>query len=116
MQPMMQALLRSLTGRTDPRLIVPALIAAALFAACSARPTPVNDTANRPERLARSININTATSEELQRIPHIGEAVAERVIEFRETHGPFRRTEQLMQIRGISDARYRAIRHLIRTE
>lgn len=67
---------------------------------------PVSDT----------ININTASVEELQRIPNVGESTARRIVEYREQYGPFSRTEDLMQIRGISDERFRQIRHLIRAE
>ncbi len=63
-----------------------------------------------------TININTASAEELQRIPNIGESTARRIVEYRERYGPFRRTEDLMQIRGISDERFRSIRHLVRAE
>lgn len=63
-----------------------------------------------------TININTATADELQRIPGVGESTARKIIEHRDEHGPFRRPEDLMQIRGISDKRFRNIRHLIRTE
>ena len=65
---------------------------------------------------SETININTATREELARIPYIGESTAALIVEFRETQGPFKRPEQLMQIRGVSDERFRRIRHLIRTE
>lgn len=65
---------------------------------------------------AETININAATRDELARIPYIGESTAALIIEFRESHGPFKRPEQLMQIRGVSDERFRRIRHLIRTE
>ncbi len=63
-----------------------------------------------------TINLNTAMAEELQRIPGVGESTARKIIEHREEHGPFRRPEDLMQIRGISDKRFRNIQHLIRTE
>lgn len=63
-----------------------------------------------------TININTASVEELQRIPNVGDSTARRVVEYREQYGPFRRTEDLMQIRGMSDERFRSIRHLIRVE
>lgn len=63
-----------------------------------------------------AVNINTASKEELQRLPYVGTVVADRIIEFRSTHGPFRRPESLMLIKGVSDARFRRIRHLIRTE
>jgi competence ComEA-like helix-hairpin-helix protein len=62
------------------------------------------------------ININTATSEELQRLPHIGASMARKIIEHREKHGLFKRPEQLMMISGISDVRFRRIRHLIRVK
>ncbi len=65
---------------------------------------------------AESININTANFDELQRIPHVGASMAEKIIEHRENQGPFKRPEDLMLIQGISDARYRRIRHLIRVE
>ncbi len=63
-----------------------------------------------------TMNINTASVEELRRIPNVGESTARRIVEYREQYGPFRRIEDLMQIRGISDERFRSIRHLIRAE
>jgi competence protein ComEA len=65
---------------------------------------------------AEAININTATQDELQRIPFIGERLAEEIIEHRELHGPFRRTEHLMLIDGISERRFREIQHLVRVD
>lgn len=63
-----------------------------------------------------TININTASADELRRIPHVGDALAEAIMKHRETHGAFRRPEDLMLVNGISDTRFRRIRHLIRTE
>jgi competence ComEA-like helix-hairpin-helix protein len=65
---------------------------------------------------ARLININTASSEELEKLPGIGKALAARIISFRELYGRFRRAEHLMMIRGISDRRFRAMRALITVE
>jgi len=61
------------------------------------------------------LNINTATEDELAKLPHIGASVARKIVEHRERHGPFRRPEHLMLIDGISDSRFRRIRGLIRT-
>jgi len=61
-------------------------------------------------------DINTASAEELARIPHIGPKLAREIIDFRERHGRFRRTEHLMLIRGMSDGRYRKIRVFVKTE
>jgi competence protein ComEA len=73
-------------------------------------------TGNSNLATSEAININTASSEELQRLPHIGASMAQKIIEHREKHGPFKRPEQLMTIAGISDVRYRRIRHLIRVK
>lgn len=47
------------------------------------------------------ININTADKQELMKIPGIGESKAERIIEYRELHGRFGSTEELMNVSGI---------------
>lgn len=63
-----------------------------------------------------AVNINEASVEELELIPHIGRSMALKIIEHRETNGPFTRPEHLILIQGISDKRFRKIRHLIRVE
>lgn len=63
-----------------------------------------------------AVNINTASKVELQRIPYVGEQTAESIIEHRERFGPFQRKEEIMLISGISDKRFRTIRHLIKVE
>jgi competence ComEA-like helix-hairpin-helix protein len=63
-----------------------------------------------------AINVNTANRHDLLRIPHVGERLAQEIIEHREMHGPFRKPEHLMLLNGISDTRFREIRHLIRVD
>jgi len=65
---------------------------------------------------ARRININTAPIGELEQLPGIGKGLAERIVDHRERFGPFRRTEHLIIVRGISDRRFRALRDLITVE
>ncbi|HYJ45313.1 MAG TPA: helix-hairpin-helix domain-containing protein, partial [Pyrinomonadaceae bacterium] len=62
------------------------------------------------------ININTASSEELEKLPGIGKGLAARIVTFREQYGRFRRAEHLMMVRGISDRRFRTMRSLITAE
>ena len=62
------------------------------------------------------ININTASTKELETLPGIGKSLAERIVEHREKYGPFRRPEQLIAVRGISDRRFRALRDLVTVE
>jgi competence ComEA-like helix-hairpin-helix protein len=63
-----------------------------------------------------AIDINTASAQELAKIPRIGPKLADDIVAFRSRHRRFRRTEHLMLIRGISEKRYREIRDLVKTE
>jgi competence protein ComEA len=62
---------------------------------------------------APRVNLNTAAREEFERLPGVGPALASRVVEHRERHGPFRRAEHLIAVRGFSERRFRSLRHLI---
>ncbi|MGH7783468.1 MAG: ComEA family DNA-binding protein [Candidatus Binatia bacterium] len=63
-----------------------------------------------------AVDINSASAVDLAKIDHIGPKHASAIVDFRERHGRFRRTEDLMLIRGISDSLYREIRALVKTE
>ena len=62
------------------------------------------------------ININKATSEQLQQLPGIGPAYAERIVEWRELNGDFTTFEQLLEIRGIGERRLEQIIPFIRLQ
>lgn len=59
------------------------------------------------------ININQATKEELMQLPGIGESKAFAIITYREEHGNFQTTKDLMQISGIKEGVYNKIKDLI---
>ncbi|MCS7285595.1 MAG: helix-hairpin-helix domain-containing protein [Anaerolineae bacterium] len=59
------------------------------------------------------ININTASQAELESLPGIGPTLARRIIEFRETHGPFKSIEDLKKVPGIGEAIFSRIKDLI---
>lgn len=63
-----------------------------------------------------SLNINSATAEELEALPSVGETIARRIVEFRTKNGSFRRPEHLLLVPGISEKRFRQIRPFIRIE
>jgi competence protein ComEA len=66
------------------------------------------------DRQQRRININRASIEELKSLPGIGQATAQRIVEYRAKNPPFRKIEELMIIRGISRERLERIRDRIR--
>ena len=68
-----------------------------------------------PEPSSR-ISINAATQEELESLPGIGPSLAGRIIAFREEHGRFRSTEEVMLVRGIGEKTFEAIADLITAE
>ncbi|HEX8141068.1 MAG TPA: ComEA family DNA-binding protein [Pyrinomonadaceae bacterium] len=71
----------------------------------------------RPDSSAAPpVNLNTAQTEELERLPGIGKALAARIIAYRQQYGRFRRAEHLIMVRGISDRRFRALRAQITVE
>ena len=62
------------------------------------------------------VNINTATSEELQLLPGIGEARAKAVIDLRKRNGGFKSVEELAEVKGIGAKAITRLRPYIRTE
>jgi competence protein ComEA len=59
------------------------------------------------------LDLNTATAEEIERLPGIGTVLAARIVSHRERYGNFRRPEHLIMVRGLSDERFRRIREFI---
>jgi comEA protein len=59
------------------------------------------------------ININTASSEELQTLYRIGPALAGRIIEYRESYGNFETKEEIMEVKGIGEKTYERIKDFI---
>jgi len=70
-------------------------------------PTEV-DTSN-----AYRICINTASAPELDELPFIGPALAERIILYREENGPFRTIDELLSVKGIGKSIFNSIKDYI---
>lgn len=57
------------------------------------------DTAGAPA--AGVVNINTADVAQLSMLPRVGEKAAQRIVDYRSQHGPFKKTSDLMQVKGF---------------
>lgn len=59
---------------------------------------------------APQVNINTATVQELQLLPRVGPALAQRVVDFRSANGPFKAPEELVRVKGIGEKSFANLR------
>lgn len=59
------------------------------------------------------ININTASQSDLEMLPGIGPSTAANIIAYREANGPFAAIEAIMDVPGIGEGKFEAIRDLI---
>ncbi len=64
----------------------------------------------------KKININTATVAELTALPGIGEAMAQRIVDYRAQNGSFADIDLLLKVSGIGEARLDKIREFITLE
>jgi competence protein ComEA len=53
--------------------------------------------------VADKVNINTATAQDFETLPRIGATLAERIVAYRDQHGPFAGVESLLEVPGIGD-------------
>jgi competence protein ComEA len=59
------------------------------------------------------IDLNAATAEQLETLPGVGPATAAAIVSHREAHGRFKRPEDLLDVRGIGEAKFEALRTLV---
>jgi competence protein ComEA len=56
------------------------------------------------------VNLNQASAEELIALKGIGPKMAERIIAYRKEHGPFKTVDQIVQVKGIGNAKFQKLK------
>ena len=62
------------------------------------------------------LDINLAAAGDFEKLPGIGPKLAQRIVAYRQKHGPFRRVEDLMVVKGVGIKKWKAIRPYLRVE
>lgn len=68
------------------------------------------------EREKNKIDLNQATTDELQLIPGLGPTLSKRIVEYRENHGQFQKIEDIMQVQGIGLKTFQKLQNYITVE
>jgi competence protein ComEA len=76
-----------------------------------AAPPPPNGSG--PDAATEKININTASVEELDKLPGIGPSLAKAIVDYRTKNGPFKQIEDINVVKGIGDALFEKIKDQI---
>jgi competence protein ComEA len=96
-------------------LVVLAVVAlAATGSAAKQKPAAPAKTAAAAKATSSSpVNLNTATQAQLETLPGIGAKAAERILEYRQKNGNFKKVEDLMNVKGIGEKAFLKLKPLI---
>jgi competence protein ComEA len=76
-------------------------------------PAAAQDSSRRTAPPAAAVNINTATASQLEELPGIGKATADRIVQYRQKNGGFKKVEDLMNIPGIGEKSFLKLKPLV---
>ena len=86
-------------------LAIVAFASAGMSAAGAVQQKASPRAASKPASTA-VVNINSASASELESLPGIGAKTAARIIEYRQKNGPFKKVEELMNVRGVGEKNF----------
>ena len=62
------------------------------------------------------VNLNTADAAQLALLPRVGAKAAQRILDYRKEHGNFKKTSDLMQVKGFGDKKYQHLASFLTVE
>ena len=99
---------------TMTRILSVTLLALALSAATlGAQESSGRNAAAAMPSAQAALNLNTATAAQLETLPGIGKSTADRIIEYRQKSGGFKKIEDLMNVKGIGEKSFLKLKPLI---
>ena len=87
-----------------------ALPAAAEQKSPASKPAPTAKAAATP---AAPVNLNTATQAQLETLPGVGAKAAQRILEYRQKTGSFKKIEDLMNVKGIGEKSFLKLKPML---
>jgi competence protein ComEA len=84
--------------------------ALALASAASAGQKQAGEGADKKTVAATTVNINTAGVAELEALPGVGTRTAQRIVDYRQKNGAFKKIEELMNVQGIGEKSFLKIK------
>lgn len=105
------------TARTVPAQTESALPSVPAASAPTEKSTAApTEAATQPPTEPGPLDLNRATAQELTTLPGIGEVLAQRIVDYREAHGPFRSVDELIAVEGIGEGKLEKLRELVTVE
>jgi competence protein ComEA len=86
--------------------VIVSLLAAAPHRAAAQTVSRASAKASSTAVAAGVVNLNTASASDLEALPGIGAKTAARIIEYRQKNGPFKKIEELMNVRGVGEKNF----------